>query len=301
MVRLDIVLPSEGGYQNNAACVGGGTLSYGAQAWRYHAAGLSDAFHLRRARGQFARRLAHLLRRSGALLRQGRVRDRHLRRLLRHARFIGPRKRPLPMPPLPPNREFEILEPAAKRLGLHPFHIPMARNSVPYNGRGPCMRCRWCCRICLRSGCQERLAEHRDSHGAGDRQLRTAHRVHGEGDSDRRPRPRHAALPTSTRTDICRSSRPTSSLSPRAPSSRRACCSIQRAACFRMASEIATTRSAAICRAITTPAPSVSSTSTPTTMWAPARASPLPTTTTALRAFAAGACWPTSSSDCRFK
>ncbi len=29
------VLPSEGGYNNNAACVGGGTLSYGAQAWRY--------------------------------------------------------------------------------------------------------------------------------------------------------------------------------------------------------------------------------------------------------------------------
>jgi choline dehydrogenase-like flavoprotein len=58
--------------------------------------------------------------------------------------FHGPRKRPLPMPPLPPNREFEILWPAAKHLGLHPFHIPMARNSVPYNGRGPCMRCRWC-------------------------------------------------------------------------------------------------------------------------------------------------------------
>jgi choline dehydrogenase-like flavoprotein len=58
--------------------------------------------------------------------------------------FHGPRRRPLPMPPLPPNREFEILAPAARRLGLHPFHIPMARNSVPYNGRGPCMRCRWC-------------------------------------------------------------------------------------------------------------------------------------------------------------
>jgi len=29
------LLPSEGGYQNNAACVGGGTLSYGAMAWRY--------------------------------------------------------------------------------------------------------------------------------------------------------------------------------------------------------------------------------------------------------------------------
>jgi len=30
-----IVLASEGSYQNDAACVGGGTLSYGAQAWRY--------------------------------------------------------------------------------------------------------------------------------------------------------------------------------------------------------------------------------------------------------------------------
>jgi choline dehydrogenase-like flavoprotein len=59
--------------------------------------------------------------------------------------FKGPRRRELPMPPLAPNREFGILESAAKRLGLHPFHIPMARNTVPYNGRGPCMRCRWCC------------------------------------------------------------------------------------------------------------------------------------------------------------
>ncbi|MEO8370554.1 MAG: FAD-dependent monooxygenase, partial [Candidatus Solibacter sp.] len=29
------VLPSEGAYNNVAACVGGGTLSYGAMAWRY--------------------------------------------------------------------------------------------------------------------------------------------------------------------------------------------------------------------------------------------------------------------------
>jgi len=48
------------------------------------------------------------------------------------------------MPPLPPNREYEILKPAAERLGLHPFDIPMLRNSVPFNGRPPCMRCRWC-------------------------------------------------------------------------------------------------------------------------------------------------------------
>src|SRR5881628_2525193 len=30
-----IAKPSDGAYQNNAACVGGGTLSYGAQAWRF--------------------------------------------------------------------------------------------------------------------------------------------------------------------------------------------------------------------------------------------------------------------------
>ena len=37
-----------------------------------------------------------------------------------------------------------ILKPAAERLGLHPFDIPMLRNTVPYNGAGACMRCRWC-------------------------------------------------------------------------------------------------------------------------------------------------------------
>ena len=72
--------------------------------------------------------------------------------------FNGPRRRDLPMPPLPPNREFGILEPAAQRLGLHPFHLPMLRNSVPYNGRGPCMRCRWCvgfaCEVDAKNGSQ---------------------------------------------------------------------------------------------------------------------------------------------------
>ena len=58
--------------------------------------------------------------------------------------FKAPRSRPLPMPPLPPSREHVILKAAAERLRLHPFDIPMLRNTVPYNGRGPCMRCRWC-------------------------------------------------------------------------------------------------------------------------------------------------------------
>jgi choline dehydrogenase-like flavoprotein len=60
------------------------------------------------------------------------------------------------MPPMPPNREYEILRPAAERLGLHPFDVPMLRNTVPYNNRGPCMRCRWCvgfaCEVNARTG-----------------------------------------------------------------------------------------------------------------------------------------------------
>jgi len=70
--------------------------------------------------------------------------------------FKAPRRKPLPMPPLAPNREYQILQPAAKRLGLHPFDVPMLRNTVPYNGRGSCMRCRWCvgfaCEVNARTG-----------------------------------------------------------------------------------------------------------------------------------------------------
>jgi choline dehydrogenase-like flavoprotein len=139
-----VVLPSEGAYSNNAACVGGGTLSYGAQAWRY----MPQDFRMRSTYGAPV----------GSSLEDWPISYDDLEPWYEKAEyeigisgdysgtpFKGPRKRPLPMPPLAPNREFEILEPAAKRLGLHPFHLPMARNSVPYNGRGPCMRCRWCC------------------------------------------------------------------------------------------------------------------------------------------------------------
>jgi choline dehydrogenase-like flavoprotein len=151
------VLPSEGGYQNNAACVGGGTLSYGAMAWRF----MPQDFRMRSIYGAPA----------GSSLEDWPISYDDLEPFYDKAEyeigisgdysgspFFGPRKRPLPMPPLPPNREFQILEPAAKRLGLHPFHIPMARNSVPYNGRGPCMRCRWCvgfaCEVDAKNGSQ---------------------------------------------------------------------------------------------------------------------------------------------------
>ena len=152
-----IVLPSEGNYQNVAASVGGGTICYGAQAWRF----LPQDFCMRSTYGVPL----------GSSLEDWPISYDALEPYYEKAEyeigvsgdysatpFHGPRRRALPMPPLPPTREFEILEPAAKRLGLHPFHIPMARNSVLYNGRGPCMRCRWClgfaCEVDAKNGSQ---------------------------------------------------------------------------------------------------------------------------------------------------
>ena len=45
-----VVAPSDGLYSNNAACVGGGTFSYGAMAWRY----LEKDFRMRSTYGAVA-------------------------------------------------------------------------------------------------------------------------------------------------------------------------------------------------------------------------------------------------------
>jgi len=155
--RAHVVRASGPGYSNNAACVGGGTLSYGAMAWRY----MERDFRMRSTYGQVA----------GSTLEDWPITYGDLEPYYEKAEweigvsgddsgnpFRGPRSKALPMPPLEPNREFEILEPAARRLGLHPFHIPTLRNSVPYGGRGPCMRCRWCvgfaCEVNAKCGTQ---------------------------------------------------------------------------------------------------------------------------------------------------
>ena len=150
-----IVWPSESAYSNNAACVGGGTFSYGAQAWRY----MEKDFRMRSTYGAVA----------GSTLEDWPISYADLEPYYERAEwelgvsgddgpniFKGPRRKPLPMPPLAPSREHQVLLPAAKRLGLHPFDIPMLRNTVPYNGRRSCMRCRWCvgfaCELSARNG-----------------------------------------------------------------------------------------------------------------------------------------------------
>jgi choline dehydrogenase-like flavoprotein len=142
--RERVVAASEGAYSNNAACVGGGTFTYGAQAWRFH----EKDFRMATTYGVP----------PGSTLADWPISYNHLEPFYEKAEyeigvsgdvsadpFHAPRRSPLPMPPLPPNREYDLLKPAAHRLGLHPFDLPMLRNSVPYGGRGACTRCRWCC------------------------------------------------------------------------------------------------------------------------------------------------------------
>jgi choline dehydrogenase-like flavoprotein len=58
--------------------------------------------------------------------------------------FDPPRTRPYPMPPLPVKSSGVLLERGARKLGLHPFPAPMAINSVPFRGRPACIHCGFC-------------------------------------------------------------------------------------------------------------------------------------------------------------
>ncbi|MGB7847345.1 MAG: GMC family oxidoreductase [Candidatus Acidiferrum sp.] len=141
--REQMVKPSDGAYSNNAACVGGGTVSYGAMAWRF----MENDFRMRSAYGPV----------TGSTLDDWPIGYQDLEPYYEKAEweigvsgddagniFKAPRQKPLPMPPPSPSLEHIALERAARGLGLHPFSIPMLRNTVPFHGRGACMRCRWC-------------------------------------------------------------------------------------------------------------------------------------------------------------
>lgn len=147
MVTLDgkekVLLPHEGGYGNNAACVGSGTVSYGAMGWRF----MLEDFKMKSTYGYV----------DGTTLDDWPIAYNDLEPCYEKAEweigvsgddsrnpFAPPRMKPQPMPPFEYNREATMLESAAKRLGLHPFPIPMLRNSVAYGGRPKCYRIRTC-------------------------------------------------------------------------------------------------------------------------------------------------------------
>ena len=138
-----VVTPIRGDYGHNAACVGSGTVSYGAMAWRF----MTEDFRMKSVYGHG----------EGSTLEDWPVTYEELEPYYEKAEweigvsgdardnpYAAPREKEYPMPAFENNKEGKVLAAACRRLGLHPFPIPMLRNSVPYNGRPACIRNRTC-------------------------------------------------------------------------------------------------------------------------------------------------------------
>jgi len=163
--RERIVYPHQGEYSPNASCVGGGTFSYGAQA----GASCPD-FRMRSTYGAV----------EGSTLDDWPISYDDLEPWYEKAEyeigvsgdvepnvFKGPRRKPLPMPPMTPRSlEYEILKPAALRLGCTrstpaPHQLRPLRRALGLHAH-PLVR-----RLRLRDEREERHPQHR--HPAGPR------------------------------------------------------------------------------------------------------------------------------------
>lgn len=139
--KARVVEPRSGLYGTLPAMVGGGSVYYGAMAWRFR----PETFRLRSILGAI----------DGASLEDWPLTYDDLEPYYEKAEYeLGvsgdenpygpPRGKPLPLPPIPDNREAEVLHPAARRLGWKPFHTPLAILSKEYRGRPACVRCSFC-------------------------------------------------------------------------------------------------------------------------------------------------------------
>ena len=141
--NVSVVGPLDGGYQNNAACVGSGTRVYGAQAWRLLPADFEMASRYGTPIGSsladwpisyndlapFYEQAEWEMGVSGDEAAAGKNRPRH---------------KAYPMPPLPLNTQGRLLRVGASSLGWDTQTVPLLVNSVPYNGRAACVHCQHC-------------------------------------------------------------------------------------------------------------------------------------------------------------
>lgn len=58
--------------------------------------------------------------------------------------FDGPRSKPYPLPPMPVKSSGVLFDRGARKLGLHPYPAPVAVLSKPYRGRSACSHCGFC-------------------------------------------------------------------------------------------------------------------------------------------------------------
>ncbi|HKU77105.1 MAG TPA: GMC family oxidoreductase [Pyrinomonadaceae bacterium] len=138
-----IVKPYELDYHNNAACVGGGTRVYGAQAWRFH----PDDFRMASKYGIP----------EGSSLADWPIAYETLEPFYERAEWeLGaagdgnsiqhqiPRNRNYPLPPVPPGPQTVALQNAAQQLGWVTSPVPLLINTQPYAGRASCIGCKYC-------------------------------------------------------------------------------------------------------------------------------------------------------------
>lgn len=138
-----IVAPHQTGYEANAAAVGGGTLVYGAQAWRF----MPQDFRMASIYGVP----------EGSSQADWPISYDELEPCYDRAEWEigvagdgagnpaqGPRRRGYPMPPLPANPQRSVLEAGASALGVASFPVPALINTAPRDGRGACIGCGMC-------------------------------------------------------------------------------------------------------------------------------------------------------------
>ena len=141
--RSRLVKPHELDYHNNAACVGGGTRVYGAQAWRFH----PDDFRMASKYGVP----------DGSSLADWPITYETLEPFYERAEWeLGaagdgdgirseiPRRRNYPLPPVPPSPQTVALENSARQLGWRTSPVPLLINTEAYRGRSACIACKYC-------------------------------------------------------------------------------------------------------------------------------------------------------------
>jgi choline dehydrogenase-like flavoprotein len=154
------VRPHEPGYHNNAACVGGGTRVYGAQAWRF----MPEDFRMASLYGVP----------EGSSLADWPITYDALEPFYDRAEWeLGaagdgetlldkiPRQRGYPLPPVDPSPQTIALKRGAHQLGWSTNPVPLLINTRPYGGRDVCIGCKYCvgfaCPTDAKSGTQNTL------------------------------------------------------------------------------------------------------------------------------------------------
>lgn len=148
-----VVQPHHGEYNNNASCVGSGTLVYGGQAWRFHPLD----FRMASTYGVP----------DGSSLVDWPISYEDLEpyyELVEWALGVAggkqapqmPERREYPMPPHQLTRKGALLRSAAKELGWATQDVPLLINSVERDGRPACVNCQHCvgftCPVDARNG-----------------------------------------------------------------------------------------------------------------------------------------------------